>query len=123
MATFDLSIASDLTEFVSQEIRKLGIIIDQGVVLGTPVDTGAARGGWLVGINNAPAGDGINDQAGFAAIQSGVSVIGTYPTTNLPDLWIVNNLPYIGRLNDGYSLQAPSKYVEAVIEQAVLNGR
>ena len=123
MTSFELSIASDLTSFVSQEIRKLGIRIDQGVVLGTPVDTGAARGSWLVGIGTAPKGKGDNDQAGFKAIQQGISTIGTYPTTELPLLWIVNNQPYIGRLNDGWSLKAPSKYIDAVIQKAVRRGR
>lgn len=123
MADFELSIASELTEFVSQEIRKLGIAIDQGVVLGTPVDTGAARGGWLVGIGQAPAGVGANDKGGGFAIQAGITSIAAYPANDLPDLWIVNNLPYIARLNDGWSLQAPSKYVDRVIERAVLNGR
>lgn len=123
MADFELSISGELTEFVSQEIRKLGIIIDQGVVLKTPVDTGAARGGWLVGIGQAPAGIGSNDKGGGFAIQAGITEISTYPDNDLPPLWIVNNLPYIARLNDGWSLQAPSKYVDKVIEQAVLNGR
>lgn len=123
MADFELSIASELTEFVSQEVRKLGIIIDQGVVLKTPVDTGAARGGWLVGIGRAPAGVGSADKGGGFAIQAGIASIAEYPANELPDLWIVNNLPYIARLNDGWSLQAPSKYIDRVIEQAVLNGR
>jgi hypothetical protein len=118
-----LSIKSELTEDISREVRKLGIRIDQGVVLGTPVDTGRARANWLVGIGTAPAGTTENlDQGGNASIQAAVSVIGNYPADKLPDLWIVNNLPYIGRLNDGSSEQAPAKFVEAAIDRALANG-
>jgi hypothetical protein len=120
----DLSIDAELTGEISQEVRKLGITIDQGVVIGTPVDTGAARANWLVGIGAAPSGTTEDtDKGGTATIQQGVSVIGTYPVNALPDLWIVNNLPYIARLNDGWSEQAPTKYVDTVIDRAVLNGR
>ena len=118
-----LSIKSELTEDISREVRKLGIRIDQGVVLGTPVDTGRARANWLVGIGTAPAGTTESlDQGGNSSIQTAISVIGNYPADKLPALWIVNNLPYIGRLNDGSSEQAPAKFVEAAIDRALANG-
>ena len=118
-----LSIKSELTSEISKEVRKLGIRIDQGVVIGTPVDTGRARGNWLVGIGTAPAGTRENlDKGGSATIQAAITTIGGYPVNALPDLWIVNNLPYIGRLNDGWSEQAPAKFVEAAIDRALANG-
>jgi hypothetical protein len=119
-----LSISNELTAEISQDVRKLGITIDQGVVFGTPVDTGLARANWLVSIG-IPATEATTatDQGGSATIQQGVNIIIGYPANKLPDLWIVNNLPYIGRLNDGSSEQAPTKYVDAVIDRAVLNGR
>ena len=118
-----LSIKSELTSEISQEVRKLGIRIDQGVVLGTPVDTGRARGNWLVGIGTAPAGTSESlDKGGSATIQAAITTIGSYPVNALPDLWIVNNLPYIGRLNDGWSEQAPAKFVDAAIDRALANG-
>lgn len=119
-----LSIASELTSDISQEVRKLGILIDQGVVIGTPVDTGAARGSWLVGVGQAPAGvSDTTDKSGGPTIQRNNSIIAVYPAQGLPDLWIVNNQPYIGRLNDGSSLKAPAKFVETAIERAIANGR
>jgi hypothetical protein len=120
-----LSIKSELTEDISREVRKLGIRIDQGVVLGTPVDTGRARANWLVGIGTAPVGTTENlDQVGNASIQAAVSIIGNYPADKLPDLWIVNNLPYIDRLNDGWSERSNPriKWVEAAIDRALENG-
>lgn len=118
-----LSIKSELTADISQEIRKLGIIIDQGVVIGTPVDTGVARANWLAGVGSAPTGTSTDlDKAGGQTIQRNNGTIATYPANGLPDLWIVNNLPYIGRLNDGYSEQAPAKFVEIAIDRALANG-
>ena len=123
MAGFELSIKDELMADISQEVRKVGFKVLQGVALKTPKDTGLATSGWLVGIQNAPsdtptAAPGASASAGLAQ-SAGLSVIGQYPKQALPDLWIVNNLPYIGRLNDGYSLQAPAKFVEQSIAEAV----
>lgn len=118
-----LSVMDELTELTSQEVRKVGFRVLQGVTLKTPKDTGLATSAWLVGINSAPndaptVGPGKENSAAQAQ-QAGLSIIGAYPKNALPDLWIVNNLPYIGRLNDGYSAQAPAKFVEQSIAEAV----
>jgi hypothetical protein len=120
----DLSIAKELTGEISQEVRKLGIVIDQGVVIKTPVRDGFAKASWLVGIGSAPtAVDAGQDLTGASTVQRNNSVIGNYPTNALPDLWIVNNRPYMVRLNNGWSEQVGAFYIEEVIDRAVLNGR
>ena len=121
-----LSVLDDLTAEISEEVRTVGFKVLQGVTLKTPKDTGLATSAWLVGIQNPPIGQpsdapGAAASAGLAQ-QAGLSVIGQYPKQNLPNLWIVNNLPYIGRLNDGSSLQAPAKFVEQTIAE-VNSGR
>lgn len=118
-----LSVEAELTELLSTEVRQVGFRVLQGVTLKTPKDTGLATSAWLVGIQNAPTdaptvGPGKDASAGIAQ-QAGLSVIGAYPKNQLPDLWIVNNLPYIGKLNDGSSAQAPAKFVEQSIAEAV----
>lgn len=122
-----LSIADELTAEISQEVRKTGFLVLQGVTLKTPKDTGLATSSWLVGVNNAPLDAPTLSpvDAGSSnayAINNGQQVIATYPQDKLPALWIVNNLPYIGRLNDGSSLQAPAKFVEQTIAE-VTSGR
>lgn len=125
-----LSVEAELTELLSAEVRKIGFRVLQGVTLKTPKDTGLATSAWLVGIQNAPSDAPIQPydsgskgstaaQNISAAQQAGLSVIGAYPKNQLPDLWIVNNLPYIGKLNDGSSAQAPAKFVEQSIAEAV----
>ena len=55
--------------------------------LGTPVDTGAARDGWQIDLD-----DPLNPE-------------------------ITNNLPYITRLNDGSSKQSPAGFIDAIVDK------
>lgn len=120
-----LSISAELTEDASKEIRRLGVLIDQAVVVATPFDTGRAKSNWLMGIYTPPTRQNHNDfdVSGSYSLALAAEVAKEYPTDSLPDLWIVNNLPYIGRLNDGWSAQAGKKFVETAIDQAVSYGR
>lgn len=120
-----LSINAELTEDVSREIRRLGVLIDQAVVAATPFDTGRAKSNWLMGVYTPPTRQNYNDFdiSGSYSLALAAEVAKEYPIDSLPDLWIVNNLPYIGRLNDGWSAQAGKKFVEQAIDQAVSYGR
>ena len=127
MATYadGLSVKVELTEFASQEIRSLGILIDQRIVQESPFDTGVFKNNWLMSIGN-PSNEILEDGdvSGSKAIERARAVVMDYPLNSLPDLWLVNNLPYAARLNDGWSAQAPSKFVETEIAKAVAsNGR
>jgi hypothetical protein len=121
----ELSISAELTADIAQEVRKLGILVDQAVVSATPFDTGRAKSNWLMGVNTPPSGTNESDidKTGSYSIAQAKAVVEGYPLNELPDLWIVNNLPYIQRLNEGWSAQAGSKYVETAIAQAVSYGR
>jgi hypothetical protein len=121
----ELSISAEITADIAQEVRKLGILVDQAVVSATPFDTGRAKSNWLMGVNTPPSGtnESDTDKTGSYSIAQAKAVVDGYPLNELPDLWIVNNLPYIGRLNDGWSAQAGSKYIETAIDQAVSYGR
>lgn len=119
-----LSIKAELVEDVALEIRNLGILIDQRLVLASPVDTGNFRANWLMSIGS-PETRILSEQEAAAAnpVADAFDVALTYPNDSLPDLWLVNNLPYAARLNNGWSAQAPKKFVEIEIAQAVANGR
>lgn len=104
-------------------VRKVAIAIDSAVVLATPVDTGRARSNWQVEIN-APAAGAIDahypgkegstqGQNAQKALDLGREKIDEYKTGST--IHITNNLPYIGRLNDGYSAQAPVGFVESAV--------
>lgn len=82
---------------------------------GTPVDTGHARANWVPSV-----GDPFSSEVdGDAASQAGVAQVLGY---QLGDgaAWISNNVPYILRLNDGWSAQQPAGFVERAIAETLL---
>ena len=127
MATYadGLSVKVELTEFTSQEIRSLGVLIDQRIVQESPFDTGVFKNNWLMSIGS-PSTEILEDGdiSGSKAIERARQVVMDYPLNSLPDLWLVNNLPYAARLNNGWSQQQDNpKWVEREIAQAVAYGR
>lgn len=109
---------------INKLVRKVALVIDQAVVLGTPVDTGLARSNWLVSVGKertdvivpyAPGkklglGETANAQK---AIEQGNAIIGKRQDGQ--NIFITNNVHYIGMLNTGSSQQAPSNFVERAI--------
>lgn len=61
--------------------------LKEELVLATPVDTGRARASWSIN-----------------------KILGAKE----PTFEIINDAPYIGKLNDGYSDQAPAHFIEAI---------
>lgn len=116
----ELSILSDLEDVISQEGRKLGVNIDRRLVLETPRDTGSAKASWLVAYgqpsNEVVDVDG-NDvgTAAAQAIEKGALEASKFKAGDT--LYITNNQPYIEPLNEGWSEQSPSRYVDQIIEE------
>ena len=115
-----LSIADDMAEEVNKEAREISANLLVGLTRITPLDTGSARGNWFAGINN-PNRDIDLMRKAFAAISDGLAVFSMTKqiAKQYPTIIISNNLPYIERLNAGYSEQAPIKFVEKEIDAAV----
>lgn len=86
------------------------------IVQRTPVDTGRARGNWTVSIGSEDfAQYQIEDRNGGATIQKGAAIIQTFDEVpGFPSIFIQNNLPYIERLEDGYSKQSPPNAMVAL---------
>lgn len=85
----------------------------------TPVDTGRARGNWFVRVDG-PGTDvtTTEDKDGGATIARGSAVIADYKNeTGFPIISIYNNLPYIIRLEDGHSKQAPTGMVAVTVTE------
>ena len=116
-----------VVENVDKLVRKVALVADQAIVSATPVDTGRAKSNWIAQLNS-PATQTISAyspgelgattaQNEQAAIDQASSVISGYNYGD--EIHITNNLPYIQRLNDGYSGQAPTNFVETAVSQAV----
>lgn len=93
----------------------------------TPVDTSQAISNWTVTLDNpadSTAPPHFPGSQGSTYRQSAAETISNAKEVlkkKKPGqaIYITNNLPYIRRLNDGYSAQAPAGFVE----RAVLIGR
>lgn len=115
------SVMGELASDVEAAQKKLALRIDQQLVFQTPVDEGRARANWIVSQESpeqtekvAPANP---NQGAQEALNQGRREIAKTAPFSLT--YIQNNLPYIQRLNEGWSAQAPSKYIDRILAQAL----
>lgn len=110
--------------------RKTVLSVASRIILRTPVKTGRARGNWQTTIGSPADGviDGLDPNGVIAQAQArdATAKIGH---DDAP-VFITNNLPYIQRLEDGASEQAPNGMVsltiaefDGVAEQAIQQAR
>ena len=116
---FNLSLdgfKGDTLEAITKKKRLIGLKVLRGVVLKTPVDTGRARANWQLSIN-IPKTDIVNSKqkAGAKAITDGNRTLKTIKLGE--DIYITNNLPYIGVLERGHSKQAPRGMVALTLAE------
>lgn len=77
---------------------------------------GTARGNWQTDINKAP--DGVIDDQDKTGAKGTASAKAEIQRAKIGDsFYIVNNLPYINRLEDGWSGQAPNGMVKVTANQ------
>ena len=90
--------------------RKIALEVFRRVVERTPVDTGRAKGNWQPSVNAQLEGALEEVDPGGATVMSKIEseIAGTQPGDMI---FLVNNLPYIIRLEEGDSTQAPQGMV------------
>lgn len=108
-----MSFSSDLGMFSVQSIqtveritRAIKLELFSGVILDTPVDTGRARGNWQTS-TGYPKTSTVERQGANASLNEIRNNLGGLDSAT----YLTNNLPYIERLEFGYSQQAPSGMV------------
>jgi hypothetical protein len=97
-------------------IRKIALELFKRVIYKTPVDKGRARANWQVSIG-APA-DGaveIDDKNGSATMSRAVADSRGFKAGDT--IFLTNNLPYIMRLEEGSSQQAPAGMVALTVQE------
>lgn len=114
-----MSVKSDLDKAFNKKViklteqvtRKTAFDLQADLSLQTPVDTGRARANWLPSLNQ-PRADTVS--AG-AEVDTNAATIG-YKIDGT--IFIANNLPYIQRLNNGWSSQnATPSWVEGSVKK------
>lgn len=114
------SFSADLTRFIQhtggnidKAHRMAVVLVAQGTVLGSPMDTGRFRSNWQFG-KVLPQGTlDTFDKSGAATIARLAGQVTSVKAGGT--VWLVNNLPYSGKLEYGYSQQAPSGMVRVTL--------
>jgi|CXWL01.1.fsa_nt_gi hypothetical protein len=106
-------------------VKRVAFDIFGRIVRRTPVDTGRARASWNISIGKpdltvAPEGQQpvMNE---VAAVAKAGAALATLTERGLTEpIWITNNLPYIVKLEEGHSQQAPKGMVVLSVEEVTL---
>jgi len=115
--------ALDISRFVNRThsnvdlvTKKVVLDIARSVIRKSPVDTGRFKGNWQYGTNEMPTGTtDIHDESGQGTI---AHITGQVPQQAAGKLhYIVNNMPYSIRLENGWSSQAPSGMVGLTVSE------
>ena len=103
-----------LVKATAEEALGLALDIHGNLVEATPVDTGHARINWIP-TTGAPATHEV-DGGGTSAPDPTAAFAAAPPGA---PLYVTNNVPYIRKLNEGSSPQAPAGFVEKAVREAV----
>lgn len=116
----ELSISNVGDEWIKEEIQEVGVNLLSALSVKTPVDEGTAVYSWIVSIGTKDDSEKTSDSKEAARAQM-VSIEAPKLSRAVAgiDVFVQNNQPYIGRLNDGYSQKAPKNFVEESISIAV----
>lgn len=106
-------VIDDLRDFTARKSVGLALELHAELTESTPIDTGWARSNWQM-VVGAPA----SGVVGSPENPGSPPMVTSYKLGQGP-INITNNVPYIQRLNDGWSQQAPAGYVEAAIDRAI----
>jgi hypothetical protein len=101
---------------MDQIVRKVALELFTRIIYKTPVDTGRARANWQVAIGTPAAGTvEIDDKSGNATVSKATAKSAGFKAGDT--IYLANNLPYIRRLEDGYSQQAPAGMVTLTVQE------
>lgn len=111
-------------EKVASAVRLLALEAFRRVVARSPVDEGRFRGNWQLGVTDRPSGTASTlDDAPAGSPPSSAAMNAAVAETSklnagLGKVYVVNNLPYARRLEEGHSqTQAPDGMVEVTAQE------
>ena len=106
-----------------QMVRRVAFAVDKAVVMASPVDTGRFRANWQPTISvpatgtvqHVPGSGGSSGSSNAANAMAQLAAVTRSYRLEHGIIWIVNNVEYGPRLNDGHSKQAPRNFVQKAI--------
>lgn len=118
-------VVTALETFIESIIKKITLDIVANLTAapgegGTPVDTGWARANWVPQIGRPLDWTaGTRDNVTTAPQLAGAIDVATSYKLDKGPVHITNNVPYILKLNDGSSMQAPRGFIQGAIAKAI----
>lgn len=123
-ADIKADIEADTTAFIQDVAQGIVNELRDNPPKGTPIDTSWASNNWIPAIKEPPtepygkrppSGVRFTDTGG---IDAGIAELLTW---NLGEgtVFVVNNVPYIEKLNQGHSKQSPPHFVENAIDKVL----
>lgn len=120
------AIVRGLERLAERVIIKITLDVTANLIETTPVDTGWARANWVPAIGSKFEADlskvkaTVAGATAAAATQQGaIAAVAVGYKLAMGRVFISNNVPYINRLNDGWSNQAPKAFVQRAIVKAI----
>lgn len=113
------SFSLDISRFVSRTRLTLTDVV-RGAMYGlcgniiktTPVDTGRARGNWIMTMDGlSRARTGVLDKTGEKSLDRIALALEDFEAGKTKSIWFTNTLPYIVMLEYGWSPQSPAGMV------------
>ena len=125
-----LSIAVEMESEINKEVRKTSFNLFARLMIVMPVGNpdlwksaapsgytgGQARGNWFASTGTPIRAVEPKRRKGEAETEVR-SVINLAKNIDYPTVILSNNMPYIQRLNDGWSTQAPKKFIEKEMDR------
>jgi hypothetical protein len=112
------------------ELLDAAFIFLVNVAQDTPKDTGRAQGNWRTSQGKTPKFGILKRRGAGASIAAGTRTIKSVGKQlknsiarggkgRVPNVFVTNALPYIGRLNAGWSPQADPGYIDEIFNRAI----
>jgi hypothetical protein len=99
---------------IEKAARAVALDAFSRIIVKTPVDTGRARGNWMIDVQIVPEGWAEQyDRGGMATQDKGRAMLAAYKLGY--EIHIRNNLPYIVALENGWSQEAPEGMVKTTM--------
>jgi len=115
-----MSFSDDIKQFTNKTeraalfvFRGTALDIFSKVILRTPVDTGRLRGNWQCSLNSPVTNE--TNATGNQALSGAKKATSNAKITD--SIYMTNNLPYAGVIEDGRSNQAPAGMVKVTISE------
>lgn len=116
----------ELDQHVEKACVELAVNITAELIATTPVDIGWARANWVPNLGGPYMGNSEPPDkpspADTLTQESGLSQVLAFKLAD-GAIFVSNRVPYIQKLNDGWSDQAPAGFVEAAVDKVLAEAR